>query len=203
MSHISITRALVELKTLDARINKHINNSTFIICKTKNKNFNVQEEAFRKNATGDLQSIFDLIERRNLIKTAIMHSNSKTLVNVANIMMTVSQAIEYKKVIDYKTHLLDTLRIQRNSVTLESECHKDKLQAKIDNNIQIICGKDKSDSAAILSIAESIKKNDPIEIFDPISIDKVIKELELSIEDFSANIDFVLSESNATNFIDV
>jgi len=34
-------------------------------------------------------------------------------------------------------------------------------------------------------------------------LDKIIENMEKDIEDFAANVDFVLSESNATTFIEV
>jgi hypothetical protein len=43
MSKLTITRALVELKLLDSRINKLVSQTTFTLCKTKNKNYNVME----------------------------------------------------------------------------------------------------------------------------------------------------------------
>ncbi len=104
--------------------------------------------------------------------------------------MTVSAAIEYKKVVEYKRKLLSTLEYQRRMATIESEAHRQKVQNKIDENIKIICGKDaKADVNAIQSITDGIMKGDPVEVFDPINIDKVIKDLETSIEDFTANID--------------
>ncbi len=202
MSTLTITRALVELKTLDSRINKSIGSSTFIVCKTKNKNYQVQEEEFKRSVQSEFQSINDLVTRRNQIKNAIVESNAKTMVQVAGMEMTVSAAIEYKKVIEYKRKLLSTLEYQRRMATIESEAHRQKVQNKIDENIKIICGKDaKADVNAIQSITDGIMKGDPVEVFDPINIDKVIKDLETSIEDFTANIDYVLSESNALTTI--
>ncbi len=202
MSTLSIARALVELKTLDSRINKSIANNTFIVCKTKNKNYQVQEEEFKRTVLSEFQSINDLITRRDRIKNAIVQSNAKTEVELGGIKMTVSAAIEFKKVIEYKQNLLNMLKKQKQIATVESESHRQRVQAKIDENIKIICGKDaKADVNAIQSITDGIMKGDPVEVYDPLSIDKVIKELETSIEDFTANIDYVLSESNALTTI--
>ncbi len=183
MSSISIARALVELKTLDARINKITGNTQWIMFKTKNKNSNYLEEEFKKSTQSEFQSLNDLISRRDKLKNAIMKSNSNVEVELGGNKMTVSQVIEYKKTIEY-------------------ESHKQRVQNKIDENIKVICGKDsKPDETVIKSISEGITKGDPIEIFDPLGLDKVIKEMETSIEDFTANVDYVLSESNALTTI--
>ena len=194
----SITRCLVELKTLDNRINKLISSTTFITYKTKNKNYNYSEDDFKKGVLSDYQSLTDLIERRQKIKNAIVLSNATTEVEIAGKKMTVSQAIEFKNTIAYKINLLESLKRQRQHVTIETETHKIRVQQKIDENVRIICGKDsKPDAQVIQTVSEGIAKGDPIEVFDPLSIDKVIKDMEETIEDFNANVDFVLSESNA------
>lgn len=198
----SITRCLVELKTLDNRINKLIGSTTFITYKTKNKNYNYSEDDFKKGVLSDYQSLTDLIERRQKIKNAIVLSNATTEVEIAGKKMTVSQAIEFKNTIAYKMNLLDSLKRQRQHVTIETETHKMRVQQKIDENVRIICGKDsKPDAQVIHTVSEGIAKGDPIEVFDPLSIDKVIKDLEETIEDFNANVDFVLSESNALTMV--
>lgn len=204
MNNLSIARALVELKTLDARINKIISNTNYIICKTKNKNYQYNEDDFKKMVESDYQSLNDLISRRDQIKNAIVLSNSKTEVEVGGRKMTVSQAIEFKKTIQYKKIILDSMKRQKQYATVESEAHRQRVQQKIDDNIKIVCGKDaKPDASAIQTITESISKSDPIEVFDPLGLEKVIKELETEIENFSANVDYVLSESNALTQITV
>ena len=201
---LSVTRALTELKTLDSRINKAIQYNNWIIVKTKNKNSNVSEEEFARETMSEYQSLCDLIIRRNNVKNAILKSNSETFVEVAGIRMTVSQAIEYKKTIEYKQYILDIFKKQRQMSIVEFENYKQKLQNKIDDNIKIICGKDtKPDENTIKSISDGISKGDPIELFDPLNLNKIIKDLETEIEDFTANIDYVLSESNAITQINV
>jgi len=107
---LSVTRALTELKTLDSRINKSISQNTWIMVKTKNKNSNINEEEFSRNSTAEYQSLCDLIIRRNNVKNAILKSNSETFVEVGGVKMTVSQAIEYKKTIEYKENILETFK---------------------------------------------------------------------------------------------
>lgn len=204
MSSISIARALVELKTLDSRINKITDSTQWIIYKTKNKNHNLSEDEYKKNTLAEYQSLTDLISRRDRLKNSIMKSNSVTEVEVGGNKMTVSQAIEYKKIIEYKQKLLLRLKYQRQQVVVDVESHKQRVQTKIDDNVKVICGKDsKPDENVIKSVSDGITKGDPIEVFDPLGLDKVIKELETGIEDFKANVDYVLSESNALTVIAV
>jgi len=204
MSSLTITRALVELKTLNSRINKIADYTTFIMYKTKSKNSHYAEDDFKQTAISEFQSFNDLVARRDKIKNAIMMSNMTTMVEIAGKKMTVAQAIEFKTTIGYKTILLETMIKQRQQVTIETEAHKQRVQAKIDDNVRIICGKDsKPDANVIQTVSDGIAKGDPIEVFDPLNLDAVIKTMEKEIEDFSANVDYVLSEANALTKIEV
>jgi hypothetical protein len=201
---LSIARALVELKTLDARIHKMIDQTTWTLYKTKNKNYLMNEDDFKKKTLSEFQSLNDLIKRKNMVKNAIVLSNANTTVKVGDQVMTVAQAIEYKNIIVYKQILLDNLKRQRQMVVVDSENHRQKVQMKIDENIKIICGKDsKPDANVLQTVTDGITKGDPIEIFDPLNLEEVIKKLETEIEEFTANIDYVLSESNALTLITV
>ena len=143
-----------------------------------------------------------MIIRRDKIKNAIILSNCSATVLLGDKKMTVSQAIEYKKTIQYKKYLLEILKRQKQNAVIDYEAHKQRVQTKVDENIKVICGKDsKPDATVIHTISDGIAKGDPIEMFDPLNLDKVIKELETNIEDFTANIDYVLSESNALTTI--
>lgn len=200
----SITRSLVELKTLDGRIRRILENGIFMTYKTKYKNTRYTEEDFKQTATSDFQSANDLMARRDKIKNAIVLSNATTLVEIAGTKMTVSQAIEFKNTIAYKTEMLALLKKQRQMVIVEVDAHKQRVQTKVDDNVKIICGKDgKPDAGIIKTVTDGIMAGDPIDVYDPLNLDKVIKQMETEIEDFRANVDFVLSESNATTLIEV
>lgn len=201
---MSITKALVELKVLDKRIQKAIDEIVFIMYKTKTKNFQVSEEEFRKSTIASYQSLNDMIERRDKIKNAIVTSNSQTIVEIADMKMTVAHAIEYKKTVFYKNLILDKMREQRRIVISEAENHKIRVQSKIDENIRVLCGKDgKPDANTIQIVTESITKSDPIDIFDPLQSEKESNRLDDFVSEFAKNIDVVLAESNARTIIDL
>jgi hypothetical protein len=201
---ISITRALAELKLLDSRINRAIEEIKFAVCVTKKTNYNVNKNDFTAQTTSEYQSINDLINRREKMKAAIMKSNSVTAVKIGTKEMTVSEAIEMKHTISYKKYILEKLREQRLSTTKEFENHKNKVKQAIDANITQICSRDvKPDPATIQDLTDMFYKNDPCEIFDPLGLDKLITQLTAEVEDFELNVDFALSEANSLTQIEV
>ncbi len=201
---ITITRALAELKLLDSRISNTTNDINFVVCVTKKTNYNINKNDFTSQTTAKYQSLMDLITRREKLKSAIMKSNASTMVRVANKDMTVIEAIEMKNTIQYKKNLLNVLRRQRTNVTNEFEQNKSRIKQSIDSNIAQICSRDvKPDPTTIQNLTDMMWKNDPVEIYDPISIDKTIEDLTKEIEDFELNVDFVLSESNSLNYVEI
>lgn len=201
---ITITRALAELKLLDSRINKVIGECKFAVCVTKNTNYNVNKNDFTSQTLAKQQSLYDLMTRREKLKSAIVRSNTSTLVKIGSKEMTVVDAIEMKHTIEYKNHLLELLKKQRLQVTTEFENHKRKVKQAIDANITQICSRDvKPDPSTIQDLTDMMWKSDPVEIFDPIGLDKTIESLSAEIEDFTSNVDFALSESNSLTQIEV
>lgn len=201
---ISITRALSELKLLDSRISKATSEIKFAVCVTKNTNYNINKNEFSSQTVAKLQSLNDLISRRERLKAAIMKSNATTMVKIGTKEMTVVEAIEMKKTIKYKESMLDVLKRQRLQVTKEFEAHKAKVKQAIDANITQICSRDvKPDPSTIQDLTDMMWKNDPVEIYDPIGLDKTIELLTTEIEDFNSNVDFALSESNSLTQIEV
>lgn len=203
-TRISITRALAELKLLGSRIEKATNEIKFAVCVTKKTNYNIDKNTFTAQTLAKHQSLMDLITRREKLKAAIMQSNATTMVKIGSKEMTVSEAIEMKHTIKYKEALVNVFRRQRQAVSQEFETHKAKVKQAIDANITQICSRDiKPDPSTIQDITDMMWKNDPVEIFDPIGLDKTIETLVSEIEDFKLNVDFALSESNSLTQIEV
>ena len=203
MTTQSITRSLVELKTLDEKITKLTSEGLFMSFKTKSKNSGITEDEFRRTADESFARLEGMIRRRDLIKTLILESNLVARVTVAGREMSVAQAIEFKNTIEYKSRLLEVLKRQRKTVLAEQEAHKVRLQTKIDDNIKIICGKEKPDASVIATVTDGITKSDPIEVFDPLNLEVLIRTMEEDVLNFRANVDFALSESNATTQITI
>ena len=93
MSKITITRALVELKTVDKRIEKALEGAVFITHKCAS-----DENPKHKITENRLQQVTDLIERRKNLKAAIVKSNATTKVVIDSNEYTVAEAIERKNI---------------------------------------------------------------------------------------------------------
>ena len=204
-----VTVALNELKTLDSRINKAINQAAFVeASKISEKNAKVGKTKvdFSQEAKAALDSINDLIARREKIKAAVIASNAVTEVEIAGQKMTVAKAIDTKESIGYKSLLLEVLKDQFYSARMKVNKQNEIMNDKIDKLIETAYGKegkDKISEADYDAIATPYKKANEFDLVDPIGAEAKIKELDEYIEKFNSTVDSVLQISNCVTYIEI
>lgn len=205
---ISITRALSELKVLQKRFDKEVSQLDVISVQhglTLMKNSSVKPEDFSEKAKAQLQSVEDLQKRIHLIKTKIQQSNAITVVKIGTQEMTVLEAIIKKSLIENQKNLLARLKKQlilandnfeAATVSNENKIAKQLEDATKNSTVKLDLEVEKQIKASVESLY-------PIKMIDPCKLSDKIKALEDEIEEFEANVDFALSESNALTQIEV
>lgn len=202
-----VTKALNELKLLDARITRAINDGGYVAAaKTSEKKVapGVTKEEYSESAISSYQSVMDLIERRARIKAAIVSSNASTEVEVNNEKMTVAEAIERKSSIEYEIKLLRTLKKQYDNAKSTAVSQNLMLEDRIDKYIEAMLGKEaKSKKDDFTEMIEPIRTANEYSLVDPINIEEKIKELSERIEGFNSEVDSVLQVSNCVTWIEI
>lgn len=210
MKKITIHRALTELKTLDARINKAINNIIPIGIQQEGKLVNniYDKDTFIANAKENYQSINDLVDQKVKIKSAIIQSNSTTTITIDKQLMTVADAINFKTIIIHKEDLINTFVGFLNSCRAKQNKETERIEQIALDNAKIMLGKQTDNSVQptdkdVREIMEPFIARNKLNLIDPLDLDTTIKKLQLEVDNFSTEIDAVLSESNATTFIEI
>ena len=203
---ISITKALRELKTLDARILKKINETTFAASKKPKENirgFKTVEE-FEKEAKESIQSIKDLMDRRKQIKKSIVESNATTLVEVSGVKMTVADAIEHKNFIEIEKTLLRKMNTDYAQSQEKVEVNNELAQDRLDTQLNNMISKDgKTDLTAVEGYKKLFWESEETKLIDPIHIKEITTKMALDIESFEDDVDVALSEINARTLITI
>lgn len=204
---MTLHRALSELKMLDKRIQSGIDSSQYITYHTgysEPKGYNSVDQ-FNEQARNGYKSVTDLIDRRDQIKSKLILANATTVISVAGEKMTIAEAIERKTSIQHKVTLLNTLNRQLAQHTRIIENEVSDMKRRLDDRIASDIGnKDRKDHAAEIKRIEEdfIKRNAPSTI-DPIHIREEIAELAAYIDNFTVEVDAVLSEANALTTIEI
>ena len=197
MEKLTITRGLTQLKTLDKRIRKGISNGCFVTYEVGNK---VQNEC---DPRADFQSVMDLIEYRDRLKSAIVKSNASTKVKIAGKKYTVAEAIEAKTSIQYRAQLLKALRQNLDNVRYNVDEINQDVQRRLDRLIEASVGSDSKNKTEIDAISKPFLQRNEAQIVDNLGIEDKIKKLDKELEDFISDVDVALSESNAQTYIEV
>lgn len=206
MEKLTIHRALSELKLIGTKIEKGIENlmPSGLAQKDKLVNNVHQRDSFEKNAKETYQSIIDLIERRNKIKSAIVQANGKTQVTIAGNQMTIADAINLKAVIGYKKALIERMTKWHNSTKAQLE----KVNAQVDADAlklaEVALGKQgiKIGDDDVQKVTSQFLEAKRFSIVDPIKVEEKISAMDKEIGDFEAEVDAVLSEINAVTVVE-
>ena len=202
---LSVAGALVELKLLDKRIQKAMQTGLFVYFKQGNEvlgGYKSEEEVSTK-IKSSTQSVLDLIDRRNKIKSAVVVSNATTKVNVGDYEMTVAEAIERKTSIQYDKNLLSYYRTQLANTLRTIDNHNADLENRADLMVQQYLGNDKSKATEAQTIREGFVTSKQAKLIDVIDIKKQIEVLEDEIDTFESEVDLALSTSNAITQLEI
>jgi len=207
MDKMTIHRALSELKQIDARIEKAILaiEPTGVTQKDKLVNQFYKKEDFEKEAKAKFQSVNDLIERKNKIKSAIVKANGVTQVEINGEKMTIADAINFKQVIDFKKKLIATLEQKHRNAKATAERNNKQVE---DNALRLAEAALQKDNVKIndgdaVAITEPYLAKNQFHLVDPLKVDELVEKLQTEVNDFESEVDAVLSEINAVTVIEI
>lgn len=206
---MSVHKALAELKIIGERIDKAIDDAQFCVAnKHSNEKINgIPVEDAKKLMVGSYDKASDLIKRRNAIKRAVVFSNAKTIVTIADREYTVAEAIEMKNHgIEFEEMLLREMRSQYADAnrTISAE-NGEKLSERANKFVIDMYGskEGKTNTADFEKAKKDFITANSYDLVDPLDIKKKIDELEEYVSNFKTEVDAALSVSNAITEITV
>jgi hypothetical protein len=119
--------------------------------------------------------------------------------------MTVAEAIELKSSIKNYKALLNQMRSQHSSSVYQVEQENNRTRNNLENSLSNrgnnSNGNDNSRVDNVGDYSRQYMKIHGVELFDPLNLSEKVESLEKFINDFESEVDFVLSEKNATTSI--
>lgn len=210
MEKMTIHRALAELKLIDARIEKAIQlvEPTGLMQEGKPVNGFYSKDDFEKEAKSKYQSVVDLIDRKNAIKSAIVKANGTTKVKIANKEMTIADAINFKTVIVVRKNLIATLKKKHLAVKAKFTTENEKVNNVALENAKIMIGKQGDDKVKptdndVKAIVEPFVRRNELHLVDPLKVEELTEKLQTEVDNFETEVDAVLSEINAITLIEI
>lgn len=207
---MTIHRALSELKVIDKRIQKAVENFKPVSLMQNGKLINnpVAVEGFNLKAQADYQSINDLFERKRRIKSAVVKANSETIVRVGGKEMSIADAIYYRVINQMQKDLSAIFNQAYTKATRTATERNEEVKRVGLKNAQIMLGKDgdtkiKPTDKDVAEIMNPYIERNQFSIVDPLNIDGEAERIYDEALLFDSEIDAVLSEANATTVIEI
>lgn len=208
---ITITRALSELKTLKKRFEKEIRRIHPIAVKRGGKlrgtYVSFKPEDFKNQAEAEIQSIEALRERILAIKTEIDKSNMITEIEIGGNKYTIVEALVQKSFIEQDKFYLNVLRNAYENAMREYNAaemeNQQKIEKQLEEWIKANGGTQKPSKEQEEEIKNSVETLYNVSLIDPSDLRTKIEKLEKFIEDFEGNVDYALSESNSSTYIEI
>lgn len=206
---MTIHKALAELKILESRIMKTVGDGTYCVAnKHSNEKINgVSVEEYKKVMQGAYDKAVDLITRYKAIKKAVTLSNAKTVVKIGEEEYTVAEAIWMKNHgVEFDELLLNELREQYNKAQVKIlKQNGNDLEQRAEQYVVGIYGskEGKTNTDDFEKTKQDFITSQTFELVDPIGILEKIEVLEEKISVFKAEVDAVLSTSNALTVVEI
>lgn len=203
---MNIHKALCELKILDDRINRAIDDCRYVgVTKIVSKRVGSQTvDEFCNSVKDGFKSACDLIKRRQAIKSAVVKSNATTTVVIGGTTYTIAEAIEMKN------HGLDgEKRMLRYMVSRLAEAEslinrtRSDLESRADAFIRDQTGSKESKTEDLLKMRQDYIAMQDVDLVDPLHIRDIIKTLDEKISTFMSEVDSALQTSNAQTMIEI
>ena len=211
MTTMSITRALTRAKTIEKQLARLVE-SQFVVTLMKREVDDVSDvyQDNLKMTKSNFDQFNDLFAELNNIKAAVRKSNEVTKVVIGGEELSVADALVYKNTIVYRNNFLD--RITRENRNAESRVEQSKINADNkfasvrENLIKNSQGQDVSEDylKTVLTEEERRLKKAIIEVkvSGINNVNEYIEAERKRIDTFIEEVDYVLSESNATTIIE-
>lgn len=206
---MNVHQALVELKTLDKRIDAAIHDTKWIVANkhSNTKISGVDLKEYIETIKSRYQKVTSLIARAEAIKRAVVNSNAVTKVTIAGKEYTVAEAIEMKNNGIERLRALVFQMAQDYSAakTTAERANGIELERRADEYVRTMIGTTdvKGMTEEVKRMRDDFIKAQTMELVDPINIQKQIEELNERISAFETNVDAALSVSNALTNITI
>ena len=214
MRKITLTEALAELKLLDKKIIKNVNelryNKVPVIDYVIGKNQvtelsrNTKDE-LEKNTKSKLDKIADLMRNRNTLKAAIARQNAITEVQVNGKTYTIVEAIERKNGLKMEKDFLNILVDQYDYVTSKVNGINERARNEVNKLLEAKLSSDSKNQSAeeIDKLTKILLESKEAHLVDPSNIKEIIDVLSDEIENFERDVDVALSIVNAKTEIEI
>lgn len=201
ITNMSLHRIIAEIKTIEAKLNT-TPSLQFVAIQMGDDTDKAAE--FKKNSRSQFDKTRSLYQNLAALKAARNAANSVTQVNIAGVPMTIDQALAAKASLPYKQTLINTLTAQFTQAQRQVDATAAQIEQKINQQIAtMFTGTRKATDEEVAVIRSAAERNQKATLLFADGLKDNLEALKKEVEEFTLEVDFVLSEANATTKVDV
>ena len=202
---LTLTRALVELKLYDSKIQKAIDELKPVSYTVNNvvTDYRQTPNEFIGEYKSQMQKIKDLRNNKTLLKNALMKANATTKVTIADKEYTILEALNKKQDIQTEQYLINVLKHSLSNSVSKVNNLQEQVEDRIEKTINSKSASSGNQSKDYVQVVRDSYSDQIPKLVNADVIEKLIIEKENAVSEFLAEVDFALSEVNATTKINV
>lgn len=203
---MTVTQGLAELKLLDKRIMKAIDDGQYVAVMDV-KTSAVTPDDMEAKIKASYQSVTNLIDRRAAIKSAIVLSNAITTLEIAGKTYTVASAIEAKgHEMAYTNALMSRIASQMRTAQSTFTSMSEKKKNTAASMAAQVAGVDNAagnQSETYKQTYDAFMEANPVVLIDPLGVAAKLQTMIDESQAFISEVDVALSVCNATTIITI
>lgn len=200
---MSLHRVIAEIKAAEAKLQHHVISGTnFVFTIPTDAAADIEEG--KRLSQSNFDKIESLLSNLAVLKAARNLKNATTDVTVAGVTMTIDMALAKKAANIHRLNFLNVLRSQMNAGKVKVDQVQAQIEMKIGQQVATASAGTKKASEEEIKVFRSMaERNTKLEVVTFEAMKAKIDEMAAALEAFATEVDYVLSEANATTKVDV
>lgn len=202
MEQISLHRVIAEIKNLEVKLSQP--QQVVAVASKKDGLVNMTNEQFEAKSQGAIDQFVAGVDRLQKLKVARNLANATNQITISGQSMTLDAAIARKATAHLTRGFVDMVKQQINMATAQVTQASNEVERKIEAQVQAIGGSTKKVSDEELkAIRAMIEKSTGKEIVMGKNVKAFIESASEELDKFLLEVDFALSEANASIKVEV
>lgn len=200
-TNMSLHRVIAAIKDIETKLTMTAHTS-FIYTAITEDATKIAEA--KQKSQSDFDKVNSLIANLAELKAARNLANSVAQVTIAGVTMTIDEALAKKAAVPHKQALINTLTAQFTNAQRTVDTNAAQIEANISKQMAaMFTGTRKATEDEVAVIRAAAERNQKAVILHADGLKERLEALKKEVEDFNLEVDYVLSEANATTKVDV
>ena len=201
---MSLHRVIAEIKNLEAKLTE-TNSAVFVTTgiDSTNKPFAEANKEAKEKSQAALDRIMSNVANLATLKSARNKANSEIVVTISGKQMTIDEALAMKAAVHYRQEVTATIMNQFNIAQRRVDVANQAVEQKVNTQMSTVLANRTVTQEEMVNMRTTIEKDQKQVLIFGDNVKTSVDRIAGEVESFLTQVDFVLSEANATNTVEV